>query len=64
MCTELDNTAHYGSALDGRDGRKVQITAHQADGGAPAGRLGAVLNPPIRMYVRVRIPSRALLYQP
>ena len=48
MCTELDDTAHNGSALDGRGGRKVQITGHSTDWIAPAGRLGAVLNPPDR----------------
>lgn len=59
MCTELDDTAHHGSALDARGGRKVQITGHSTDWAPPAGRSPPVLNPPIRTYVRVRMPSRA-----
>ncbi len=59
VCTGLDDTADYGRTLHGRDGRNLQITAHPADQRPPAGRMGAVLNPPIRTYVRVRIPSRA-----
>lgn len=53
MCTELDGTAHHGSALDGRDGRKAQIRDCETDGGAPGGRLGAVLNPSNRMCARL-----------
>lgn len=44
MCTELDDTAQHRSALDGRDGRKVQIRDYETDGTPPAGRIGAVLN--------------------
>jgi hypothetical protein len=45
-CSELDDTAHHGSALDGRHGRNAQITGHWAKWSAPAGRSRAVLNPP------------------
>jgi hypothetical protein len=59
MCTELDDTADHGSTLDGRDGRDVQFTGDQADGRPPVRRFGAVLNPPPRKGVRVRVPPRA-----
>ena len=41
MCTEGDDAAHHGSALDGQGGPTVQFTADQADRGTPAGRSAA-----------------------
>ena len=45
MCTELGDTAHHLSALDGRDGRNLQIEDHSTDDVPPAGRTGAGSNP-------------------
>ena len=58
-CTELEHTQRYLSALDGLRGLDPPITAHAMDCNARRGRWLRVLNPSVRTYVRVRIPSRA-----
>ena len=62
-CTGFAITHHYWSALERPHGLKLQTTAHSTDCRAPETHELAVLNPPIRTYVRVRIPPRARIYQ-
>src|SRR6476660_960492 len=58
MWTGLGRTKQYLAALDGLHGLEAQVTAHSTDWRGLPGRESRVLNPLVRTYVRVRIPSR------